>query len=276
MNKQPGIVVLTTKGHIGSIIFLNKLVKSGVNVLAVVESQTFMSKNNNYSNYFKQIKVMGLFQFIQVSLFFLAVKNGIAVSSLLSYFGRPQKILSPSQISRLFRIPIIKTKDINSADTIEKIEIFEPDIIVSGYFNQILKKNIIQLPKLKSVNIHLALAQKYRGLNSYFWALARGEMETGVTFHEIDEGIDTGSVIAQKIVPIDDKESAIALFIRLSRTGAQFFVDSLDRVGSGEYLELDLSGSEYNSTFTKEAYSDLISHGRRFFRFSDLVSLFMR
>lgn len=274
MNKQPGVVVLTTKGHIGSIIFLNKLVESGVNVLAVVESQTFMSRNNNYSNYLKQIKVMGFFQFVQVCFFFITIKNAFAISSLLSYVGRPQKLLSASQISKRFRIPIIKTKDINSSETIEKIEIFEPDIIVSGYFNQILKKNIIRVPKLKCVNIHLALAQKYRGLNSYFWVLARGELETGITFHEIDEGIDTGRVIAQKIVPINDKESAIALFIRLSRTGAQFFVDCLDKVGGGEYVELDMSCSKYYSTFTKEAYSELQQRGRSFFRLTDFKSLF--
>lgn len=274
MSKEPGIVLLTTKWHIGSIIFLNMMVESGVNVQAVVESQTVMSRNNNINNYIKQIQVMGISQTAQRLLFTIFQDTAIWISVGLSYFGRPQKLLSPRQISKRYRIPIIKTKDINSADTMEKIKSIGPDILVSAYFNQILKKNIIELPRVSCVNLHLALAQKYRGLNSYFWVLAKGERETGVTLHEVDEGIDTGRVIAQKIVEIDDKESANALFIRLSRTGAQLFVDSLDQIGKGEYLDLDMSGSEYYSTFTKKAYCELVQSARKFFRFSDIRPLF--
>ncbi len=274
MQKGPGIVVLVTRNHIGSTIFLNQLVNSGINLQAIVESQAILAKDNNVANYIKRLSSMGArltLQWMLVSLYTIAL---ITISTLLSYLGIKQKILTVGQISKRYKIPIIRTKDINNEETVASITTYQPDIIVCAYFNQILKKEICGIPKLNCVNIHLALSQKYRGLNSYFWVLANNESESGVTLHEVDEGIDTGKVIAQKRVKISDNDTAIGFFIKLSQVGGELFINSLSDIVKGNFKENDTSGSQYYSTLTKEGYGELVKTGRKFFIPGDINDLF--
>ncbi len=274
MHKGPGIMVLVTRNHIGSTIFVNQLVNHGINIQAIVESHTILAKDNNLGNYIKRISSMGAAlsaQWLLVSLYTIV---RITTSILLSYCGVRQKILTVGQICKRHKISIIKTKDINSEETISQIKSFQPDIIVCAYFNQILKKEICDIPKLNCVNIHLALSQKYRGLNSYFWVLANNETESGVTIHEVDEGIDTGNVIAQQRVKISDADTAIGFFIKLSQIGGQLFISSLGDIEKGISSVKDTSGSQYYSTLTKEGYAELMKTGRKFFIPGDINALF--
>ena len=274
MQKGPGIVVLVTRNHIGSVIFVNQLVSHGVNILAIVESHAILAKDNNLGNYIKRIRLMGARLILQWMLVSLYAVSRMALSILLSYLGIRQKLYTLGQISKRNKIPIIRTKDINSEVTLSRIKSFHPDIIVCGYFNQILKKDICDIPRLNCVNIHLALSQKYRGLNSYFWVLVNNEPESGVTLHEVDEGIDTGKVIAQRSVKISDSDTAIGLFIKLSQIGGELFISSLDDIEKGRFSLNDTSGSQYYSTLTKEGYSELVKTGRKFFMTGDINALF--
>ncbi len=274
MKKDPGIIVLVTRNHIGSTIFLNHLVSSGVNIQAIVESQAILAKDNNLANYIRRLRLMGARQTLQWTLVSLYTLARISLSTLLSYLGIKQKMFTVGQISKRGNIPIIKTKDINCEETVSRIKSFKPDIIVCAYFNQILKKEICEIPTLNCVNIHLALSQKYRGLNSYFWVLVNNETESGVTLHEVDEGIDTGKVIAQRTVKIEDTDTAVGLFIKLAQTGAELFLSSLSDIAQRKFKVNDTSGSQYYSTFTKEGYGELIKTGRKFFIPADINNLF--
>jgi|GEM_PF-2383047 len=274
MRKDPGIIVLITRNHIGSIIFVNQLVSHGVNILAIVESHAILAKDNDLGGYIKRVRLMGSRQTLQWTLVSLYTVARIALSILVSYMGIRQKLYTVGQISRRNKIPIISTRDINSVETLSRIRSFQPDIIVSGYFNQILKKDICGIPKLSCVNIHLALSQKYRGLNSYFWVLVNNENESGVTLHEVDEWIDTGKVIAQRLVRINDSDTAIGLFIKLSQIGGELFISSLGDIEKGVFRSNDTSGSQYYSTLTKEGYGELVKTGRKFFMPSDINALF--
>jgi len=80
---------------------------------------------------------------------------------------------------------------------------FDLDLILVATFGAILGPNIIATPSRGIVNIHFALLPKYRGMTPELCALLDGAMETGVTAHFIDEGIDTGDIIAQRRVAID-------------------------------------------------------------------------
>lgn len=266
--------MLVTRNHIGSTIFVNQLFSSGVNILAIVESHAILAKDNSLANYIKRLRLMGARQTLQWTLVSLFTLARISLSTSLSYLGIRQKLFTIGQISKRNKIPIIRTKDINSEETVSHIKIFQPDIIVCAYFNQILKKGVCEIPKLNCVNIHLALSQKYRGLNSYFWVLVNNETESGVTLHEIDEGIDTGKVIAQRTVKIEDSDTAIGLFIKLAQEGAELFLSSLNDIAQGKFTINDTSGSQYYSTFTKEGYGELVKTGRKFFILADINDLF--
>ena len=88
-------------------------------------------------------------------------------------------------------IDYLYNQDINSDDFYETAKSYNCDLFVSMSFNQIFKKRIINLPKLKSINCHAGLLPFYRGRNVLNWVLINGEKKFGITVHFIDEGIDT-------------------------------------------------------------------------------------
>lgn len=274
MNNNTGVIVLVTKHHIGSLIFVNYLLKHGVHIKAIIQSDTIFAKNNNIRNYIKRMKTMGAGILAQLFLVSLYMQIRMTASIALSLLGCKQKLLTLGQITKKYNIPLIRTKDINSAKTYAELKSLEPDIIVSSFFNQILRKKIFDIPKLNCVNIHAGLSQKYRGLTSYFWVLANNESESGVTIHEIDEGIDTGKIIAQKTVGIEKSDTAIGFFIKLSQECAELFLDSLDKIEKRKSGPNNTSRSHYYSMPTKEAYREFMKTGRKFFTLSDIEVLF--
>ena len=96
-----------------------------------------------------------------------------------------------------------RVKDINSEDVQYLLKNLNLDLIVVCHFQKILKKNIIDIPKLGCVNLHPSLLPNYRGMAPQHWPIINGDNETGVTVHFINEGVDTGDIILQKKIPID-------------------------------------------------------------------------
>ena len=96
-----------------------------------------------------------------------------------------------------------RVPDINSEDVQNLLEHLNLDLIVVCHFQKILKKNIIDIPKLGCVNLHPSLLPNYRGMAPQHWPIINGDNETGVTVHFINEGVDTGDIVLQKKIPID-------------------------------------------------------------------------
>ena len=110
-----------------------------------------------------------------------------------------------------YNIDYLKHKNINSKEFLEKIKQYNCDLFVSMSFNQIFKKEIINIPRLKAINCHAGKLPFYRGRNVLNWVLINDEKEFGITVHYIDEGIDTGDIIMQRIYPIIDEDNYNAL-----------------------------------------------------------------
>ena len=102
-----------------------------------------------------------------------------------------------------YGIDYLKHENINSKDFINSISRYECNLFVSMSFNQIFKKEIINLPRLKTINCHAGKLPFYRGRNILNWALINDEKEFGITIHFVDEGVDTGDIILQEIYQIN-------------------------------------------------------------------------
>ena len=89
----------------------------------------------------------------------------------------------------------------------ELLKTMAPDTIVVVAFGQILPKSILDLPKYGCVNVHASLLPKYRGAAPIQWAVIDGEKESGVTTMMMDVGLDTGDMLEQKAIPLDEKET---------------------------------------------------------------------
>lgn len=109
------------------------------------------------------------------------------------------------------KIPLLRHQNVNSMEFLGSIEKFKCDIFVSMSFNQILKKNFIEFPPLKTINCHAGKLPFYRGRNILNWALINDEKEFGITVHYVDEGIDTGDIILQKTYLISDEDDYSSL-----------------------------------------------------------------
>ena len=96
-----------------------------------------------------------------------------------------------------------RIKDINSEKNEYLIRKLKPDLISVCHFQKILKKNIIQIPLYGCINLHPSLLPNYRGLSPQHWPIINGDIETGITVHFVDEGIDTGDIILQHKILID-------------------------------------------------------------------------
>lgn len=110
----------------------------------------------------------------------------------------------------------INARSANSAEFKKEILKLNADIILVGTWGEKLKKSIIYLPKIATINVHPALLPKYRGPNPYMQAIKHMEKESGVTFHLMDENFDSGAILLQKKIEIGVKDTGAELRQKIS------------------------------------------------------------
>jgi methionyl-tRNA formyltransferase len=133
-----------------------------------------------------------------------------------------------------YNIDLLKHSNINSQDFLAKVKKYHCDLFVSMSFNQIFRSQIIGMPRLKTINCHAGKLPFYRGRNILNWALINDEKEFGITVHYMDEGIDTGDIILQRVYPITDADDYQTL-LQLSHVEcASCLYDAIHSVIKGE------------------------------------------
>ncbi len=113
-------------------------------------------------------------------------------------------------------------------------ESISPDACVVAAYGKILPVSMLAIPRLGCINVHASLLPKYRGAAPINWAIANGEIETGVTIMQMDAGMDTGPMLAKTAIKIGDEETAPELSSRLARAGAELLSETLSRIALGE------------------------------------------
>jgi methionyl-tRNA formyltransferase len=110
---------------------------------------------------------------------------------------------------------------------------FAPDVIASVYYRNLIRQDVIDAVEGRIFNVHPSLLPRHRGCSSVPWSIIEGDSVTGVTFHYIDAGIDTGRILLQATTPIAPDETQATLYRRLMEIGARFWPAALDLVKSG-------------------------------------------
>lgn len=124
--------------------------------------------------------------------------------------------------------------NVNQRELVERIEALEPDYLFSIYNMRIMKERLLSVPRLGTINFHNGPLPKYRGVNVYSWAIIHGETEYGVTWHLVDQGIDTGDILAQQMFPMDPHETPNTLMAKGFRVGVQLLEELLPALASGD------------------------------------------
>jgi methionyl-tRNA formyltransferase len=124
--------------------------------------------------------------------------------------------------------------NINSNEFISIMKIYECDLFVSMSFNQIFGKEMLNLPNLRIINCHAGKLPFYRGRNVLNWVLINDEKDFGITVHYVDNGIDTGDIILQKIFPISDHDDYSTLLSTAYVECAHILYESIKLIQFGK------------------------------------------
>jgi methionyl-tRNA formyltransferase len=130
-------------------------------------------------------------------------------------------------------IPVLQVESPNGAATQGALQALGADVFVVVAYGAILSKELLALPKLGAINLHASLLPRYRGASPIQAALLDGLTETGVSTMWMDEGLDTGDVIATRSLAIEPEETAGELSTRLAALGATLLVETLAAVEAG-------------------------------------------
>lgn len=148
--------------------------------------------------------------------------------------GREVQYSPVKECALSYGIPVLQPLKIKEKDAVEELRKYPADIFVVAAFGQLLSEEILNMPRLGCINIHASLLPAYRGAAPVQWCVINGEEKTGVTIMQMAKGMDTGDILLQKEVVLDEKETGGSLFDRLMETGAELIVEVLPKIEAGE------------------------------------------
>lgn len=114
-------------------------------------------------------------------------------------------------------------------DIKEKISLLSPDLIIVAAYAQLIPEAILNLPKYGCLNLHASLLPKYRGSAIIQAAILNGDEQTGLTIIKMDKGLDTGKILAQIAINIDNEDTAGTLYDKLSGISADFTIETIKK-----------------------------------------------
>jgi methionyl-tRNA formyltransferase len=150
--------------------------------------------------------------------------------------GRGRELKSPpiKLLAQELGLPIIQPEKLKQPDAMEQLRLWAPDLIVVAAFGQILRPDVLSLPPHGCLNVHASLLPRWRGAAPIQAAILNSDAETGITIMQMDKGVDTGAIISQRAIKIEDDDTAGSLFEKLSTLGADLLIETLPRYFSGE------------------------------------------
>jgi methionyl-tRNA formyltransferase len=141
------------------------------------------------------------------------------------------------ELSRELNSEISFISRINAPERINKIRAFAPDLIIAIRFGEILKSEVIALPKFGVINLHSGILPNYRGIMATFWVILNGDKEIGTTLHYIeDAAIDRGAIIKISKSAVNFKESFVKNVANLYSQGCKDIAEFLQNLADGKKI----------------------------------------
>jgi methionyl-tRNA formyltransferase len=134
-------------------------------------------------------------------------------------------------------VPVLQPERARGEEFMAELRALQPELSVVVAYGQILKPEVLELPRLGSINIHASLLPELRGAAPIQWAIVRGYESTGVTIMRMEAGLDSGPMLISAEEPILPDDSGAELTRRLSAVGAEAVVEALALIESGQIVE---------------------------------------
>jgi methionyl-tRNA formyltransferase len=150
--------------------------------------------------------------------------------------GRGMEVQAPpvKRVAMERGLPVMQPEKIkNNEEFRGRLEAIRPDAILVVAYGRIIPQWMLELPRFGNINLHGSLLPKYRGAAPIQWAVANGEVVTGVTTMRLDEGLDTGDMLLAQVCPIGREETAAEVYECLAPLGAKLMVKTLHHLEAG-------------------------------------------
>jgi methionyl-tRNA formyltransferase len=150
--------------------------------------------------------------------------------------GRGRKLtVSPIKtVALAHELTLLQPRTLRTPEAMADLAALAPDVIVVAAFGQILQANVLALPPHGCLNVHASLLPRWRGAAPIPAAILAGDEITGVTIMQMDEGLDTGPILAQAQTPIRPDDTTASLTARLAELGAARLAETLSCWLAGE------------------------------------------
>lgn len=170
--------------------------------------------------------------------------------------ARGNKII-PSPVKILAEqndIPVYQPVSIKNGEGDIIFNKYQPDVAVVAAYGKIIPVSMLSIPKYGCINVHASLLPKYRGASPIQSCIINGETETGVSIMQLDEGMDTGDILAMSKIQINYRETSETLFDRLAFVGADLLLEVLVKLDNGSAVRTkqDESKATYTGMISKE------------------------
>jgi len=161
-----------------------------------------------------------------------------------------------SDISNEYNIPLLKTNNINEIKVINKLKKIKTDIIWVLGWSQLLKSELINIPKIGCIGSHPTELPKYRGRAPIPWSIIKGLKESALTFFWIDEKVDSGDIIIQKKFQIDINDTAKNVYNKMISTGIKMIDEIYPKFLNGEFPHTPQNPNDFIEKWPKRTPED--------------------
>lgn len=164
--------------------------------------------------------------------------------------GRQVAYSPVKQVALDAGIPVFQPGPLRRPEALQTLHELAPHLIVVAAFGQLLPPDVLTLPARGCLNVHASLLPRWRGASPIAAAIREGDTTTGVTIMRMDEGLDTGAIVATSATPIGANETAGALTDRLAELGASLLMETLPGWLSGTATATPQDDSQATMTRT--------------------------
>ena len=158
--------------------------------------------------------------------------------------GHHQHVNPVKELAVAKSVPVFQPERVNRPEMLETLRSLQADVFVVAAYGQILKPELLAIPRLGAFNLHGSLLPRYRGAAPVQYAIWKGDFITGVTIFQIEPALDSGPIVGLVETPIDDGETSGELMLRLADLSVPLTLDVLRQLDEGTAVFMPQDASQ--------------------------------
>ena len=149
--------------------------------------------------------------------------------------GKQLQASPVKQAALAANVPVLQPEKLRAVGVFDQLAALTPDLIVVAAFGQILRQNVLDLPRFGCINVHASLLPRWRGAAPIQAAVRAGDAQTGITIMKMDAGLDTGPMLLKRTVPITREDTGETVHDKLAAIGGPLLIEALDGYIAGTF-----------------------------------------